>query len=253
MRVAKLLAVLCLCALCGCSIPDQADFASPGDRTLSTAYRKTELKETTSADVLALITEPDEETQEEPAQGLISQTKNIIALQGTNKKGYKLWFDMITFDENELTAKRKSFFVVDEKTESLLIWPRRRLAFKSEMVLDPKLLNEPYANDDARQIAILKQVAEDMRKDIAEVAVDNKRMGICGMLINQTLGTVLYRLERSPVLTSRMNDLDSGLQFDHLTLGKGKIMMCIYEDIVKVKIKIDNYVWSGEDPFALEE
>jgi hypothetical protein len=253
MRVAKLLAVLCLCTLCGCSIPDQADFASPGDKTLSTAYRKTELKESTSADVLAIITDPDEETQEEPAQGLVSQTKNIIALQGTNKKGYKLWFDMIAFDENELTAKRKSFFVVDEKTESLLIWPRRRLAFRSEMVLDPKLLNEPYANEDAKQIAILKQVAEDMRKDIAEVAVDNKRMGICGMLINQTLGTVLYRLEQSPVLTSRMNDLDSGFKFDHLTLGQGKIMMCIYDDIVKVKIKIDNYVWSGEDPFALEE
>ncbi|MBN1392216.1 MAG: hypothetical protein JW947_05365 [Sedimentisphaerales bacterium] len=253
MRVAKILAVLCCCVLCGCSVPEQADFDSPGDKTLSTAYRKTELKESTSADVLAIISEPDEEIQEEPECGLVSQTKNIIALQGTNKKGYKLWFNMIAFDENELTAKRKSFFVVDEKTESLLIWPRRRLVFKTKMVLEPKVLNEPYANDDARQIAILKQVAENMRKDIAEVAVDNKRVGICGMLINQTLGTVLYRVERSPVLTSRMNDLDSGLEFDHLTLGKGKIVMCVYDDIVKVKVKLDNYVWSGEDPFALEE
>jgi hypothetical protein len=252
-RVVKLLAVLCFCALCGCSVPEQADFASPGDRTLSTAYRKTTLKESTSADVLAIITEPDEETQEEPEQGLISQTKNIIALQGTNKKGYKMWFNLIAFDENETTASRKSFFVIDEKTESLLIWPRRRFVFKTEMVLEPKVLNEPYANEDARQIAILKQVSENMRKDVAEVAEDNKKIGICGMMVNQTLGTVLYRLEQSPVLTSRMNDLDSGLKFNHMTLGDGKITMDVNDDIASVKVKLDNYVWSGEDPFALEE
>lgn len=252
-RVAKILAVLGCCVLCGCSVPEEWDVESPGDRTLSAAYHETTLKESTSADVLAIITEPDEETQEEPEEGLVSQTKNIIALQGTNKKGYKMWFNLIAFDENETTASRKSFFVIDEKTESLLVWPRKRLVFKTEMVLDSKVLNEPYANEDARQIAILKQVSENMRKDIAEVAEDNKKVGICGMLINQTLGTVLLQLDESPVLTSRMNDLDSGLKFDHLTLGGGKIVMCVYDDIVCVKVKLDNYIWSGEDPFALEE
>jgi hypothetical protein len=208
-RVVKLLAVLCFCALCGCSVGEQADFASPGDKKLSTAYRKTTLKESSSADVLAIIRDREEEP-EEPEQGLISQTKNIIASQGTNKKGYKLWFNMIAFDENESTASRKSFFVVDEKTESLLIWPRRRLVFKTKMVLKPKVLNEPYANENARQIAILRQVSENMRKDVAEVAEDNKKIGICGMMVNQTLGMVLLQLDKSPVLASRLNDLDDG-------------------------------------------
>jgi hypothetical protein len=243
-RVVKLLAVLCFSALCGCSVPDQADFASPRDKKLSTAYRKTELKESSSADVLAVITEPE--------QGLISQSKSVIASQGINKKGYKLWFNMIAFDENELTAKRKSFFVVDEKTESLLIWPRRRLVFKTEMVLEPKVLNEPYANENARQIAILRQVTENMRQDVAEVATDNKKIGICGLLINQTLGTVLRKLDESPVQASKLSD-PNGFKFDHLTLGEGKIVMDVNDDIVKVKVKLDSYIWSGEDPFALEE
>ena len=202
------------------------------------------LKESTSADVLEAIAEPE--------QGLISQSKSVIASQGTNKKGYKLWFNMIAFDENALTAKRKSFFVVDEKTQSLLIWPRRRLVFNTEMVLEPKVLNEPYANENARRIAILKQVAEDMRKDVAEVATDNKKISICGGLVNQTLGTVLYRLEESPVQASKLSD-PNGFEFDHMTLGKGNIVMHVTDDIADVKVKLDNYIWSGEDPFALEE
>jgi hypothetical protein len=244
-RVTKLLAVLCFCALCGCSVGEQFDLASPGDKELSTAYRQTKLKESSSADVLAFIAEPE--------QGLISQSKSVIASQGINKKGYKLWFNMVAFDENELTAKRKSFFVVDEKTESLLIWPRRRLVFNSEMVLEPKVLNEPYANENARRIAILKQVSENMRQDVAEVSVDNKRIAICGMLINQTLGTVLQKLDESPAMASRLGDPNNGFKFDHITLGEGKIVMDVNDDIVKVKVRSGSYVWSGEDPFALEE
>ncbi len=243
MSAAKLLAVLCLCTLCGCSVGGQFA-ASPTDKEISNAYRETTLKESTSADVLEAITKPE--------GGLISQSKSVIVSQGTNKKGYKLWFDMVAFDENKLTAKRKSFFVVDEKKESVLIWPRRKLVFDTEMVLEPKVLNEPYANENARLIAILKQVAEDMRKDVAEVAPDNKKISICGGLVNQTLGTVLQRLDESPVLASKLSD-PNGFQFDHLTLGKGNIVMNVTDDIADVKVKVGGFVWSGEDPLALEE
>ena len=244
MRVTKLLAVLCFCAFCGCSVGEQFDLASPGDKELSTAYRQTKLKESSSADVLAVIAEPE--------QGLLSQSKSVIASQGLNKKGYKLWFNMVAFDENELTAKRKCFFVVDEKAESLLLWPKRKLVFDSEMVLEPEVFNEPYANENARRIAILKRVTEDIRQDVAEVAADNKKISICGMLINQTLGTVLQKLDESPVLASKLSD-PKGFRFDHLTLGEGNIVMNVTDDIVKVKVGLGSFVWSSEDPFALEE
>jgi hypothetical protein len=244
MRAAKLLVVSCLCILCGCSIGKQFA-ASPNEKEISNAYRETTLKESTSADVLEAIAKPKD--------GLISQSKSVIATQGTNKKGYKMWFDMVAFDENKLTAERKSFFIIDEKKESALIWPKRKLVFETEMVIDPKVLNEPYANENARQIAILKYVSENMRKDVASIAPDNKKIAICGGMVNQTLGTVLYRLDESPALASKLSDLKKGLEFDHMTLGKGNITMIVTDDIADVNVRAGGFIWSGEDPFALEE
>lgn len=244
MRVTKLLAALCFCALCGCSVGDQFDLASPGDKEISSAYRNTKLKESTSADVLTVISKPEDE--------LLSQSKSVIASQGLKKKGHKLWLNMVAFDENELTAKRKCFFLMDEKAESVLLWPKRRLIFDSEMMLEKELLEEPYANENARRIAILKQVSEDTLRDIDGVAPDNKTINTCGTLINQTLGTVLQKLDVSPVLASKLSD-DKGFDFDHITLGQGKIKMNVTDDIVEVKVRVGSFVWSSEDPFALEE
>ena len=187
-----------------------------------------------------------------PKYELLSQSKSVVASQGLKKKGHKLWFNMVAFDENLTTAKRKCFFVVDEKAESLLLWPKRKLVFDCEMVLEAKVLDEPYANENARRIAILRQVADHIRRDTGELAPDNKMIGICGMLINQTLGTVLQKLDESPSLASKLSD-DKGFGFDHITLGKGNIVMNVTDDIVGVKVRSGSYVWSGEDPFALEE
>lgn len=244
MRVTKLLAVLCFCALCSCSVGEQFDLASPSNKELSASYHQTKLKESSSADVLAVIAKPKYE--------LLSQSKSVVASQGLKKKGHKLWFNMVAFDENLTTAKRKCFFVVDEKAESLLLWPKRKLVFDCEMVLEAKVLDEPYANENARRIAILRQVADHIRRDTGELAPDNKMIGICGMLINQTLGTVLQKLDESPSLASKLSD-DKGFGFDHITLGKGNIVMNVTDDIVGVKVRSGSYVWSGEDPFALEE
>jgi len=244
-RVTKLLAVLCFCALCSCSIGEHFEpLVPPYDKELSGSYRQTKLKESSSADVLAAIARPKYE--------LLSQSKSVVASVGQKKKGHKLWCNMVAFDENELTAKRKCFFVVDEKAKSLLIWPRRRLSFDSEMVLEKEVLGEPYANENARRIAILRQVLENIRRDVDEVAPDNKMIGICGGLINQTLTTVLQKLEESPVLASKLSD-DKGFRFDHITFGKGTIVMSVTDDIVNVEVRSGSFVWSTENPFALEE
>ena len=242
-RVTKLLAVLCFCGLCGCSYVEPAGSLLPPYENPAT-YNQIKLKESTSADVLTVITKPKDE--------LLSQSKSVVASQGIKKSGHKLWLNMVTFDESEPTAKRKYFFVVDEKAENLLLWAKRKLIFDSEMVLDAKVLDEPYANENARRIAILKQVSESTRQDVDEVAPDNKKIGICGMLINQTLGTVLQKLDESPVLASKLSDA-KGFDFDHITIGKGTIVMSVTDDIVNVKVRSGSFVWSFEDPFALEE
>jgi hypothetical protein len=187
-----------------------------------------------------------------PEYELLSQSKSVVASLGRKKKGRKIWFNMVAFDENKPAAKRKYFFVVDEKAKGFLFWPRQSLIFDSEMVLETEVLDKPYANENARRIAILKQVLKNVHKDIDEVAQDNKMLGICGMLINQTLKTVLQKLDDSPALASKLSDAD-GLGFDHITLGKGSIGMGVTDDIVKVKVKVGSLAWTFEDPFALEE
>ena len=160
---------------------------------------------------------------------------------------------MVAFDENELTAKRKYFFLVDEKVKSLLgLRPKRRLMFDCEMVLDAKILEQPYANENARRTAILKQLVENVRKDTDELAEDNKTLDICGMLINQTLETALRELEQSPVLASKLSET-GGVDIDHITLGKGSIEMSTTYNIVKAKVRLGPDVWAIEDPFAIEE
>lgn len=244
MRVTKLAAVLFFCVLCSCSyVGPQIGSLQPPHES-DAVYNQTELKESTSADVLAAIAKPESE--------LLSQSKSVVASQGMKKKGHKLWLTMIAFDENELTAKRKCFFVVDEKAENLLFWAKRRLSFDIATVLEAEVLDEPYANENARRIAILKRVLEDIRHDVDEVTPDNKTIGICGALINQTLTTVLQRLEELPVLASKLSN-KNGLSFDHITIGKGTIVMSITDDIADVKVRSGSFVWSTEDPFAIEE
>jgi hypothetical protein len=244
-KVTRLLASICLCALCGCSLvaclkPEEP----PYDEDLPVAYDRTRLRTSTSADVLAVIDRPQYEA--------LSQSKSVIASLGQKNDGYKTWFNMVGFDENTLTAKRKYFFLVDERGRALF-GPKRTLKFNCQLVLESEVLNEPYADKNARQIAILKQVLNDFRKDVDQVAEDNKTLDICGMLVNQTMETVLRKLNSSPALASNLGEAE-GLDFDHISLGSGHISMIeIMNDTVNVNINISSLTWTFEDPFALEE
>jgi hypothetical protein len=171
---------------------------------------------------------------------------------GQKKEGHKIWLNMVAFDENKPAAKRKYFFVVDEKGKAFLFGPKRSLIFDSEMVLETEVLDKPYADENARRIAILRQALENVRGDISEVAQDNKTIAICGMLINQTLETVLQKLNESPMQASKLSDAD-GFDFDHITFGKGSISMGVTEDVVNVEVQVGSLTWTFEDPFALEE
>jgi len=244
-RVVKLSVVIFCCTLCGCSLVGYfRQEEPPYDEELAVSYHQTKLKESISAEVLGTIHRPEYE--------LLSQSKSVVASVGEKKKGHKIWLNMVAFDENEPVAKRKYFFVVDEKGKAFLFGPKRSLIFDSEMALEKEVLDKPYADENARRIAILRQALENVRGDISEVAKDNKTIAICGMLINQTLEIVLQKLNESPMQASKLSDAD-GFDFDHITLGKGSISMGIIEDIVNVEVQVGSLTWKFEDPFALEE
>jgi hypothetical protein len=159
---------------------------------------------------------------------------------------------MVAFDENALTAKRKYFFLVDEKPKSFWVQPKRKLQFDSEMVLGAELFNEPYVNDNEKRIAILRKVLANAHGDIYDVGAEDKNLSICGMLINQTMETILVKLESSPASATKLNPVE-GLDFDHITLGAGTIWMGVAGDIVNVRIRVDSFVRTHDDPFALED
>jgi hypothetical protein len=249
--------LLVIVSLSGCSIVEYfTPEERPYDEQIYKSYSDVKLKTSNSADVLESILLPEYEQGEEGKSPysqpkLVSQSKSVIAVTGEKKKGYKTWLKMVAFDENELTATRKYFFVVDEKPKTLSFEPRPKLSFESEMVLKKDVLDQPYSNENARRIAILRQVLANVRSDIDEVGPDNKTVAVCGMLINQALETVLVKLDSSPVLATGL-DSENGVEFEHISLDKGKIRMVAADDIVTAKVEIGSLAREFEDPFALD-
>ena len=91
---------------------------------------------------------------------LLSQSKSVIGSVGQKKSGYKMWMKMVSFDEDELTAKRKYVLIEDEKPKALFVEPWASFKFNCQMVLDAEVLDEPYSNENARRIAILIKAQE---------------------------------------------------------------------------------------------
>jgi len=233
----ELLILNCCLGLCGCITMEGVELLTPEGppsyKQISENYYQTKLKTSSSADVLATIHLPEYE--------LLSQSKSVVASLGQKKKGYKTWLKMVAFDENELTARRKYLFIVDERPKFLLVEPWEGLRFDCEMVLESEVLDEPYSNENARRIAILKQVMKNAREDIGELGSDNRMVDVCGMLINQALKTVLVKLDESPVLAGGLSD-PAGFKFEHTSFDKGKIRMVIADDIVTVKVMLGSLV-----------
>ena len=201
----------------------------PSRSKIYRSYYQTKLKTSSAADVLAMIHMPEHE--------LLSQSKSVVASAGQKKKGYKTWFNMVAFDENELTARRKYLFVADERPKTLFVEPWESLRFDCEMVLEREVLDKPYANESARRIAILKQVLENFRKDIGELSQDNKVLVVSKMLVNQALEATLVKLDSSPALAIRLSEPD-GIVFSHMSFDKGKTRMVIGDDVVTVKTRL---------------
>ncbi len=233
--------------LCGCSsvmLPYVISVCrEPFDPNLSEGYDKVELKRSGALNVLPIISKPESE--------LLSQSRSVVASVGQSKDGYKTWFNMVAFDEVKLTAKRKYFFLVDEKVKGLRgkrrflpFEPRRGLIFECQMVLETAALHRGRATENVRQIAILRQVLKNLYRDINELGQsvdmldsDNKMLSISGMLLNQTFGMVLHKLNRSPALVTKLGDAE-GIEFDHISFDKGTVKMAIEGGIVTVTIRL---------------
>jgi hypothetical protein len=204
----------------------------PSNEQIYAVYRQTQLKVSTSADVLAAFGHPDNE--------LLSQSKSIIATAGEKSKGYKRWFNMVAFDEDALKAIRKYVFISDERPKQLFVEPWEGVYFDCKIVLPKEVLDEPYANESARRIAILKEVEKDLRKDTKEIGADNKEVETCGLAAAQGIDTLLVILNESPVQAERLSGPE-GIEFEEASYGKGRLKMTIENDVVSVELRLGSF------------
>ncbi len=212
---------------------------------LSAPYDQIRVKQSVIHDAVPKI----QRLKDKPGAGfaedeLISHSENVVVSLGQSKDGYQSWFNMVAFQENELNVIRKYFFIVDDKARSFQFGPSRGLRFDCKMVLGKEMFVEPDTTENARRIAILRNVSGNLRKDIGELSdntdatgQENKMLDICRMLINQTFEVILRELNSSPVLATRLSQAD-GVDFDHINFGKGKIQMVVRGGIVTVKMRL---------------
>lgn len=233
MRIAKLVALIgCLIfsyGLTGCVVTDfVAPEGPPKDKLVAENYLNINLKSTDAAELLNTIHMPE--------YTVLSQSSRVVAASGEKIEGYKNWFTMVAFDEDQLTATRKYLFTVNEKPKVLFndTWPQ--FVYESQSVLPAEILDEPYPDESSRRIAVLEYIRKTLSVDMAEVRADNKDLAALGMMINQTFEILLNKLKDSPSLTTKMDD-EKGLEFHHINMEKGKIRMVIEDDIVTVKMR----------------
>ena len=212
---------------------------------LSAPYDQIKIKQSVIHDAVPKIQRLQDELEPSFAEAeLISHSENVVVSLGQSKDGFKTWFNMVTFQENELHVLRKYFFFVNDKARTFQLSPSRGLRFDCEMVIGEEMLAEPGTTENARRIAMLRNVLGNFHKDIVELRDDtdapdqeNKMLDICRMLINQAFEVILRELDSSPVLATRLSQA-GGVEFNHINFDKGKIQMVVRGDIVVVKIRL---------------
>ncbi|MFH1717447.1 MAG: hypothetical protein ABIF19_08870 [Planctomycetota bacterium] len=247
----------CLAALAGgCS--SQSGLASRRgqlsfEQEVSAPYDQIAIKQSLTLDALPAIQRT--RGQLPPALAgteLLSRSANVIASVGQSKDGQRTWFNMIRFHENRLNVIRKYFLLVDERTGSLRAGSRRGLRFDCQMVLEEAVLSESYPSEYARQIAMLRYVRENLRRDADELGADidapgqnNRTLSVLTMLMNQTFEMILLKLDSSPMLTAQLSR-PGGAQFDHLNFDKGTVRMAVEGDIATVEIRFGPFARTAE-------
>ncbi|MBW8015899.1 MAG: hypothetical protein FVQ82_06905 [Planctomycetes bacterium] len=214
-----LMAVLFVVIISGCHRVAQ-------DTTTFNQYYRTALKVSTSADVISMIGAEGE------ARIL---GENAVASCGEAKKGSVIWFNAVAFDDDTSRAFRKYAFVANPKAKGFGMAKTQTMRFDAKLVINIDVLNEPHANDNARKIAVLKSLLKDFSGDLKPLEKDSSVLKSGSLMVKQLLKGLIYKLEASP---ARAGDLEkfTGMDFDHMTLDKGKARMVIDNGVVELKV-----------------
>lgn len=203
-------------------------------------YYSTTLKLSTSAEVLAMVQDPDTE--------LLSQSESVVAAWGKEgERDRTHWFNMVAFDQDQMNAVRKYGFILEEMRHGWNLSPLPSLRLDAAYVMDEEVLDAAYASNNEKQIEIIKAAKKMFEADAIELTFDSRSFRNSTIMVQQAFKSVLYKLGHSPSYAVKLT-LYEGMAFDHSTLGESRIRMVIEDDIVKIKIKAGKK-WFEDQPF----
>ncbi|MCX5644586.1 MAG: hypothetical protein NTZ17_07850 [Phycisphaerae bacterium] len=249
-------AAVCIAALLFATVTPGCSYVPSGKLSyakLALPYDRTQLKSTTSLEVLNVARDPAYQFKPRDAEPvLLTQSDTAVAYSGRSTNGRKTWLDLIAFDEFRMTAARKYFFCLDERATTdpsrprhYLFPPRKGILFDSEFAIDPDVLTTPYATDEARKAVILKWLAARFQNDVTALvgspknpAQGNEQVTACAMMVNQMFQGILVKLAKSPGLAKNLAT-DQGIQFRHASLGEGRLRLLVENDTAAMTIRVN--------------
>jgi hypothetical protein len=220
---------------------------------LALPYDRTQLRSTTSLEVLGLARDPAYQFKPGDADPvLLTQSDTAVAYSGRSADGRKTWLDLIVFDESRMTAGRKYFFCLDEQATTVpdrpgdyLIPPRKGLLFDSRFAIDPEVLTMPYATEEAQKIAIVKWLAARFQDDVTALVGSpkapnqgNEQVILSGMMVRQLFQGILTKLAQSPGLAQNLATAQ-GIEFPHASLGTGRLRLLVQNDTAMLTIRVN--------------
>ncbi len=245
MRYFTLILVLTAVFVAGC---DNVPSADPPDKNkVFNRYDSIVLGKDTSATVLQKLYNKSLDKEE-----YLSQSESVVAKWAQRGKYDPLliqrgayavvWFNIVAFDEESMTAKRKYAFLSDEDSPgwwALLGASSQKMRFDMEMIMDDGVLDQPYTSASDKWIAIIEESKKLYLDDARDIRKDSHAIDSISLLINETFNQILMQIKNSPALTQRI-DQASGLSFDHSVLNEGRLLIVIdaASKTVDVKIKL---------------
>jgi hypothetical protein len=249
-KVLCLAALLLVTALSGCSYLPSKQLPYG---TLAIPYDRTQLKKSTTLDVLNVAQDPAYQFSAKKVEAApVTQSDTVVAYSGRSKDGRITWLNLVTFDEFRMTAKRKYFFCIDERAvrvpdrpKKSLFPPRQGLLFDCEFALDPEILTTPYATDEAQKIALVRWLAGQFRSDVTALTglaknptQGNKYIRTSAMMVRQMFQGILVELDKSPDFAKGLAG-EKGVLFPHMSLNEGRVRLVVQNDLAAMKVRVN--------------
>jgi hypothetical protein len=217
---------------------------------LSALYYQIPLKQSRSLDILRRMKSVQGTVDPKYVEReVITPSNAVIASSGRSVQARKSWFTLVAFDKYNNTARRKSFFYLDEKAsraplggKRYLIPSRTVLVYDTEALVG-EVLAAPHANEQERKIAVVSYLAAQLQRDIAELAGEDARsrnadmVGVNGMFMNQVFRDAINELRKYPVLTRELQD-KNGVAFENMSLADGRIRLALNNDLATARIEL---------------